>query len=180
MELKEAKEYILSLVRDFGIITKQQAEEYLGDPELSGRVVSQLNKAKMIYVDFETGNIYTHKSLVGCEADYTANIRALWIYLDFKREMDASEYLVTSDHFVSLSFEVGDKIADVIYVRFGTEDEITRAMHLRERYLTDDERKELIRIIIIDKESQADHIEISGIFAFALVDEAGNISYIQK
>ena len=180
MELKEAKEYILSLVRDFGIITKQQAEEYLGDPELSGRVVSQLNKAKMIYVDFETGNIYTHKSLVGCEADYTANIRALWIYLDFRHEMDAGAYFVTSDGFVSLSFEVEDKIADVIYVRFGTEDEITRAMHLRERYLTDDERGELMRIIILDKESQADNIGISGIFAFAVVDEEGNVSYMQK
>lgn len=180
MELKEAKENILALVRDFGIITKRQAEEYIGDPELSGRAVAQLNKAKMIYVDFDTGHIYTHKSLVGCEADYIANIRALWIYLDFKREMNAGEYIVTSDNFVSLSFEVEDKIADVIYVRFGTEDEITRAMHLRERYLTEDERNGLMRVIIIDKESQADSIEINGVFAFAVVDDDGNISYIQK
>ena len=94
--------------------------------------------------------------------------------------MDAGAYFVTSDGFVSLSFEVEDKIADVIYVRFGTEDEITRAMHLRERYLTDDERGELMRIIILDKESQADNIGISGIFAFAVVDEEGNVSYMQK
>lgn len=180
MELKEAKENILSLVRDFTVITKRQAEEFIGDPELAGRAISQLNKSKVLYMDFESGYIYTHKSFLGSEAEYVANIRALWVYLDFKREMDAGEYIVTSDNYVSLSFEVGDKIADVIYVRFGTEDELSRAIHLRERYLTAEERDELMRIIIVDKESQINDIRIAGIFAFAVVDNEGNISYIQK
>lgn len=178
ISMDEAKKRIISLINDFGEVTKTQLMSYIGDRDVCGQALGSLMKNKKISYDVSR-DVYM---LEGCTDHERLELwgarKALAVYIDYM-SYDAGEYVLSPDSDIIMTFELNGILVDIIYVRFGKELSIGNILRMKERYLSPKDRETISRIVIVDKEKQIPEIDIVGTQAFVLIGDDNIPEYIK-
>lgn len=130
--------------------------------------INSLIKQGRLYYDDEKG------LLCDCEessqsVDYGL-IAAFWVLLDFKK---AIIYHTSGSFPIKLDFFAQDEAYEIIYAVPGQEALINHVFTLQPK-------GEANRLVILEDEGQAKHLQIPDVAAYCLVSNDGAVSYYQK
>lgn len=159
------KKDVLELIRTFVFVRRDQVVMYLNnDAALAGRILASLVKTHKIKVwkESDTGvpiEYCAELDLMEKSEEKSHYQMALWHYLKARKQKKAGAYCVGANSFITMCYEVKGVIYDVIVLSPGSETNTQVVLHMKERYLTQEERDNLHRIIILYDESQLKELE---------------------
>ncbi|SDB27497.1 DUF5697 family protein [Eubacterium oxidoreducens] len=129
--------------------------------------------------------------IVSCEElkekfhELDGHYKAFWIYLDFKAKANHVDFLtydgLNYSNLFCAALSVNGEFIEILYVPKTKETDLS-VLHNMERYLTEEDRENLHRIIVIDEESQIEKMkrfEVIGVDSYVLVESGGATKYIQ-
>lgn len=156
---------VLQLIRTFVFVRRDQVVSYLNnDTQLAGKILASLVKTRKIKVwkESETGVPIEYCSELDLleKSQEKKNYQiALWYLLKLRKKKNIGAYCVGSNNFLTLCYEYKNDIFDVIVMPIGAETNTQVVLHMKERYLSKEERDDLHRIIILYDESQLEELE---------------------
>ena len=159
------KKDVLELIRTFVFVRRDQIVMYLNnDAALAGRILASLVKTHKIKVwkESETGvpiEYCAELDLMEKSEEKSHYQKALWHYLRARKNKGVGAYCVGANSFITMCYEIKGEIYDVIVLSPGSETNTQVVLHMKERYLTQEERDNLHRIIILYNESQLKELE---------------------
>lgn len=176
-------EEITKLFLDFGEIYKIDIMNYfLEEPaEAISRAMHQLIKQRKIRIIDLKSELYRYNGFTEQEIidKYPAR-KCFRIYMDYKDD-GAGLYVISPDKDIAMTFEMNGTLIDIVYVPFGTEVNYGTILRMKERYLPDEDKEELCRIVMLDKKNQAKDLDkINGTQIYVVMDpETGDMSYYE-
>ena len=172
------KDEILGIINKYQLVSKEQIAAILGSEELAGKIISSLSDHRKIFTTEE--GYLPHLSLVDKVSDLIIYKKILWLMIALKDKLDIDDIILQAcnSNFMYGIFLAKNELFDILYIPTGSESLFNMYFKAQDRGLSEEDKKEIHRIIMLDKKEQKSKIDVSQVNLYTVVTKDGNVEYI--